>query len=94
MRICIFRTRRPRKLLVIPKRALAIPAALACIFALCLLVDLPASVTTAAADRQLPIYCVQRDDKACALTFDAAWGNAILRRLCSKGLETQAPQFI
>ena len=94
MRICFFRTRRMRKLLVIPKRYLAIPAALVCVFALCLLVNLPASVTTAAAERQLPIYCVERDTKVCSLSFDAAWGNAILRRLCSKGLETQAPQFI
>lgn len=28
-----------------------------------------------ASDRQLPIYCVQRDDKTVALSFDAAWGN-------------------
>lgn len=32
-------------------------------------------VGAAAAKRELPIYCVQRDDKAAALTFDAAWGN-------------------
>lgn len=75
MRICFFRTQRHRKLLVIPKRWLAVPAALACILALCLLVNLPASVTTAAGARQLPIYCVQRDSKVCSLSFDAAWGN-------------------
>ncbi len=28
-----------------------------------------------AATRELPIYCVQRDNKQVALTFDAAWGN-------------------
>ena len=86
MRICFFRTRRTRKLLVIPKRYLAVPATLVCVFALCLLVNLPASVTTAAAERQLPIYCVQRDDKMVALSFDAAWGNAILRRRDFNGL--------
>ena len=32
-------------------------------------------VGAAAAKRELPIYCVQRDDKAASLTFDAAWGN-------------------
>lgn len=26
-------------------------------------------------NRKLPIYCVQRDEKKIALTFDAAWGN-------------------
>ena len=81
MHICFFRPRRTRKLLVIPKRSLAIPAALVCIFALCLLVNLPASVTTAAAERQLPIYCVQRDEKVCSLSFDAAWGNEDTRTL-------------
>ena len=35
----------------------------------------PAAVGVNAAERQLPIYCVQRDDKCVALSFDAAWGN-------------------
>lgn len=35
----------------------------------------PAIISTAAATRKLPIYCVQRDDKCVSLTFDAAWGN-------------------
>lgn len=38
-------------------------------------VNHPAVVGTSAATRQLPIYCVQRDQKMAALTFDAAWGN-------------------
>ena len=25
--------------------------------------------------RQLPIYCVEKDEKVASLTFDAAWGN-------------------
>ena len=32
------------------------------------------SVSASAAARQLPIYCVQRDQKVCAISFDAAWG--------------------
>jgi len=35
----------------------------------------PAVVGASAATRLLPIYCVQRDNKAVSLTFDAAWGN-------------------
>ena len=35
----------------------------------------PAIVGAAAATRELPIYCVSRDNKAVALSFDAAWGN-------------------
>lgn len=86
MHICFFRARRTRRLLVIPKRWMAVPAALTCVFALCLLVNLPAAVTTAAADRQLPVYCVQKDTKVCSLSFDAAWGNAVLRRRYTNGL--------
>ena len=35
----------------------------------------PAVIGASASERQLPIYCVQRDDKTVALSFDAAWGN-------------------
>lgn len=35
----------------------------------------PAIVGVSATTRILPIYCVQRDNKAVSLTFDAAWGN-------------------
>ena len=34
-----------------------------------------------AADRQLPIYCVQRDQKMVAISFDAAWGNEDTQQL-------------
>ena len=38
---------------------------------------LPAAVmvNTTQGSRELPIYCVQTDQKKIALTFDAAWGN-------------------
>lgn len=35
----------------------------------------PAVVGAAASARQLPIYCVQKDYKVLAISFDAAWGN-------------------
>ncbi len=38
-------------------------------------VNSPAVVGVSASDRELPIYCVQREDKCVALSFDAAWGN-------------------
>lgn len=34
----------------------------------------PAAVSAAATTRQLPIYCVERDQKVCSISFDAAWG--------------------
>lgn len=41
----------------------------------CLLTNLPSYITVSAPERQLPIYCVQREDRTVALSFDAAWGN-------------------
>ena len=76
MKIWFVRAKRSGKRPAVSRRYLALPAALLCICALCVLTTLPASVTTAVTERQLPIYCVQREDKACALSFDAAWGNA------------------
>jgi len=44
----------------------------------------PSLVSTAAATKKLPIYCVQRDDKCVSLTFDASWGDITLRHLISQ----------
>ena len=68
------------KLFLFRKRYLAVPGAILAVVALCLLTNLPSYVTTAATQRQLPIYCVQRDHKVVSLSFDAAWGDAILRQ--------------
>ena len=39
------------------------------------------AVTASAAQRQLPIYCVQRDQKMISVSFDAAWGNEDTQQL-------------
>ena len=44
-------------------------------------VNYPAAVSTAAATRQLPIYSVERSQKLCAISFDAAWGNEDIQTL-------------
>ena len=44
-------------------------------------VNLPAAVGAASTNRQLPIYCVQRDQKVVSLSFDAAWGNEDTQQL-------------
>ena len=89
------RTRKQRVFLL-HKRYLAIPAALLTICALCLVTTLPTYVSASTTQRQLPIYCVQRDYKVCALSFDAAWGNAILRQglsplVCATGVPCRFP---
>ena len=53
-------------------------AAAACALAAAMMfwvVNNPAVVGASAATRQLPIYCVQRDQKLVSISFDAAWGN-------------------
>ena len=40
-------------------------------------VNYPAAIGAASAARQLPIYCVQRDQKLVSISFDAAWGMRI-----------------
>ena len=44
-------------------------------------VNSPAIVGVSASARELPIYCVKRDNKAVSLTFDAAWGNEDTQQL-------------
>lgn len=41
----------------------------------------PYTAAAQAAQRDLPIYCVDRSDKVCSLTFDAAWGNEDTQQL-------------
>ena len=57
-------------------------AACLCLAALLFgVVNHPAVVGASAAARQLPIYCVQRDQKLVAISFDAAWGNEDTQQL-------------
>ena len=76
-----------RKLLTVLACALA-AAAIFCA------VHYPAAVSAAAADRQLPMYCVQRDQKMVAISFDAAWGDVILRTLGRKGSGAPTSAFL
>ena len=40
----------------------------------------PASQAAAASTRQLPIYSVDRKEKLCSISFDAAWGDVKVRQ--------------
>ena len=44
-------------------------------------VNVPAVISVAGTSRQLPIYCVQRDQKVVSISFDAAWGNEDTQQL-------------
>lgn len=63
-----------RKLLVV----LACALAAATMF---YVVNYPEAVSASASNRQLPIYCVQRDQKMLSISFDAAWGNEDTQQL-------------
>ncbi len=69
------------KLFLLKRKRLA---ALACVLAAGVMfaaVNSPLTVGAAAAKRQLPIYCVQRDQKMLSISFDAAWGNEDTQQL-------------
>ena len=57
------------------RRILAVILALGALAAAFAVIYSPAFVGASATERQLPVYCVERDGKYCSLTFDAAWGN-------------------
>ena len=62
------------RFLVLRRKWLTLAAAGFAAAAIFAVVNYPAAVSASAATRQLPIYCVQRDQKMCAISFDAAWG--------------------
>ena len=45
------------------------------------IVNYPPAVGASASTRQLPIYCVRRDQKMVSISFDAAWGNEDTQQL-------------
>lgn len=69
------------KCFVLKRNWLTAAACLAAALALVGLVNHPAIVGAAATTRQLPIYCVQRDQKVVSISFDAAWGNEDTQQL-------------
>ena len=62
------------RFLILRRRHLALLGAALVSAAILAATSAPAAVTASAAARQLPIYCVERDQKVCSISFDAAWG--------------------
>ena len=69
------------KFIVFTKRRIALGATILAVILIFFAVNNPAVVGASATKRALPIYCVQRDNKAVSLTFDAAWGNEDTKQL-------------
>ena len=72
--------KRTPRIFLLRRRYVAFLAALAVAAGIFYVVNYPASVSTASTDRQLPIYSVERpEQKLCAISFDAAWGDVRVR---------------
>ena len=70
-----------KKIFILNRARAAIIAALIMVVSIFAVISNPAVVGASATTRQLPIYCVKRDNKAVSLTFDAAWGNEDTQQL-------------
>lgn len=75
------------------KRLLASVGAFAVLVAAFFLSPPGKSVMAAALKRDLPIYCVQKEKKVVALTFDAAWGNGKVRHAPARRVSLPPVQF-
>ena len=73
--------RKPPRFLILKRKWLTLAAAGLAAAAIFAAVNYPAAVSASTATRQLPIYCVQREDKVVSLSFDAAWGNEDTQQL-------------
>ena len=62
------------RFLVLRRKTLTVGTALLAAAAIFRAVNAPAAVRASVATRQRPIYCVERDQKVCSISFDAAWG--------------------
>ena len=69
------------KIFFIEKRWWTTAVCLCLAAAMFYIVNIPAAVGDSAATRQLPIYCVKRDQKLVSISFDAAWGNEDTQQL-------------
>ena len=68
------------KVIYLSRKLLAAAACAAAAAIMLWVVNNPAVVGASATTRQLPIYCVQKDYKVLSVSFDAAWGDVILRK--------------
>ena len=68
-------TRARRFFVVLGRNKIATVAVAVAVLAIFAAVSHPRIVGAAATTRELPVYSVERDNKAISLTFDAAWGN-------------------
>ena len=65
----------PTRILLLRRRHVTVLAALLLAAGIFYAVTYPSSISASTSQRQLPIYSVERTQKVCSISFDAAWGN-------------------
>jgi len=73
--------KRGPKIIYLRRKVLAAVGCAAAAILMCWVAASPRVVGASAAERQLPIYCVQKDYKVVSISFDAAWGNEDTQQL-------------
>ena len=73
--------KRGPKIIYLRRKVLAAVGCLAAAVLMCWVSVSPRVVGAASTERQLPIYCVQKDYKVVSISFDAAWGNEDTQQL-------------
>ncbi len=63
------------RIFFLKRRHVMAAAGVLAVLAMALAASYPTAVTASVSTRQLPIYCVDRDQKVVSISFDAAWGN-------------------
>ena len=73
--------KRGPKIIYLRRKMLAAVGCAAAALLMCWVSVSPKVVGASATERQLPIYCVQKDYKVLSISFDAAWGNEDTQQL-------------
>ena len=73
--------KRGTKIIYLRRKVIAAVGCVAAAVLMCWVSVSPKVVGAASTERQLPIYCVQKDYKVVSLSFDAAWGNEDTQQL-------------
>lgn len=82
------------KCIILRRRAISFVLCALIAVGMIVVVNHPVFVGASATTRQLPIYCVQQDYKVCALSFDAAWADVIIRSLRLGGSSISASPIL
>ena len=79
--------KRGPKIIYLRRKVLAAVGCVAAAVLMCWVAASPEVVGAASTERQLPIYCVQKDYKVLSISFDAAWGDVRVRQFLTAKIE-------